>query len=540
MKIKITKALTILPFLLLSSCSNGAQTIDGLDVDPAKDYVLEDVSNQNGSMSYEIFVRTFYDSDGNGIGDLNGVKAKLPYLSSLGIKTLWLMPIHPSPSYHGYDVRDYYDVNPQFGTLSDFDSLVAEANKLNIDIMLDMVFNHCSNDNQYFIQSYNDFKNNNTDEGSKKDWFSWSDQYDSIHSNKYKTDSKAWYEGRFSSTMPDFNFNNQEVKDEIENIMKFWIVDHGVKGFRLDAVKYYYFENTEKNNEVLTWLEETARKYDSNFYMVGECWDSSSVINKYHESELDSFFRFDFAFGGSTAITKMATSRMDAYTFADDLEYNIDYLKADNPNGYPSFFISNHDQDRATRTYDNENQEKAAASLLALLPGTSFMYYGEEIGLLGRRITSPKDDASDARRRLPMVWSETDKTGECVFPESDRQDLNNNEQVKKGVNDRLNESFSLVKHYQKAINIRNKYPFIKQAKVTSLVEDLEADSDYVLAYKLYSGNDYIIVVHNFSEKVQTVSIEGSEITDSINTTHLIPKFKDNKLTLGGYSTVVIK
>ena len=169
--------------LTLTSCNNKpSETIDPeqvdeeyvLERDKSENYVIDSsVSNENGSMSYEIFTRSFYDTNNDGIGDLNGVKVKLPYLKDLGIKTVWLMPIMPSPSYHGYDVSDYYNVHKDIGTMSDFEALISEANKYNIDIMLDMVFNHCSTKNPYFEQSYNDYINENDAEDSKANWFNW-------------------------------------------------------------------------------------------------------------------------------------------------------------------------------------------------------------------------------------------------------------------------------------------------------------------------------------------------------------------------------
>ena len=141
-----------------------------------ENYSFDDsVSNEQGSVSYEIFVRSFYDTDFDGIGDFNGVKEKLPYLKELGIKTVWLMPIMPSISYHGYDVVDYYSVHSDYGTMQDFENLLKEASNNNIDIMIDIVFNHSSIENEWFKQSYEDYINNNEPEGSKKDLYCWSE-----------------------------------------------------------------------------------------------------------------------------------------------------------------------------------------------------------------------------------------------------------------------------------------------------------------------------------------------------------------------------
>jgi len=224
----------------------------------------------------------------------------------------------------------------------------------------------------------------------------------------------------------------------------------------------------------------------------------------------------------------------------EKIENNEKLCKIKNMNYYSSYFLSNHDQDRISKNFTVEITNKAAISLLALMPGTPYIYYGEEIGLKGKRITSP-DDYSDVRRRLPMIWSKKDKTGECKFPESNRQDLNkNNEQVEDGVEDKMNEKFSLLKHYQKAINVRNKYSFLKHSKYDCMVAELETDEKSVLAYKLYLDDEYIIVVHNFSSYAVTVTSPGESIVDEINTSHLKPKLEDNKLSLGAYSTVIMK
>ena len=188
-----------------------------------ENYVFdENSSNENGSVSYEIFVRSFYDYDGDGIGDFLGVKEKLPYLKDLGVKTLWLMPIHQSPSYHGYDVVDYYGVNPEYGTMEDFESLVNQAAEYNIDIMIDIVFNHSSTQCQWFQKSYKDFTSKNTSETSMADWYCWSETSKGGY-KMYNGNSKAYYECRFDSSMPDFNTENPKVREEFVNILKHWI-----------------------------------------------------------------------------------------------------------------------------------------------------------------------------------------------------------------------------------------------------------------------------------------------------------------------------
>ena len=495
-----------------------------MEFETNEDYVYENVSSANKCAGYEVFVRSFYDSNNDGVGDLNGVKLKIPYLADLGIKTVWLMPIFPSPTYHGYDVTNYYAVNGQYGTLDDLDALVAEANRYDMDIMLDMVFNHCSKYHQWFTQAKQDYQNNNTGENSKKDWFNFN--------------SDGSYECGFGSDMPDFNLDCQAVRDEIENITSFWI-GHGIKGFRLDAVLYYYRENVSKNAEFLNWLYDTAHKYDPNFYFVGECWTTDASLNNYFASKCDSFFRFSTGMGGDYCFVNYMKGRGTSKTLLTQIEKNEKYAKNRNANSYSSYFLSNHDQDRVGSNFD-EMQNKCAASFYMLLPGTPYMYYGEEIGMLGKRITSP-DDFSDARRRLPMIWSKDDKTGQCNFPETNRPDLNHNKQVELGVNDQLKENFSVVKHYKKVLNIRNKYSVFKHGSFTSLYNDLNTTERYIYAFKVNVGNDYVIVVHNAGDCNIQVTAPGTEIIEQINTSHRIPTIDDEGiLTLGAYSTVLMK
>lgn len=512
-----------------------------LEKDKGENYAFDTTStNKDGSMSYEIFVRSFYDHNGDGIGDLLGVKDKIPYLADLGIKTIWLTPIHPSPSYHGYDVKDYCAVHEDFGTLADFDALEKEAAKYNIDIMLDMVFNHSSKQHPWFEQSYQDYKAKKTGATSKADWYNWS----TTKGHVYKD---LRYEGGFSSEMPDLNIKSDTLKAEIEKITKFWI-EHGVDGFRLDAALHYVSNGTKTNVEFLTWLEETAHKYDKNFYMVGEVWADASTIIKYHESKCDSFFSFqssfqpsatDVAYLGNVVFASSSMANVGkGNKWATQVENYEAAIKENNPDGYSSYFITNHDGDRASK-YVSGCQAKALASLYCLLPGTPFMYYGEEIELKGERITSP-DDQTDARRRLPMVWSKDNSAGKCNFPEPSRKELDNNEQVELGADDQLAKGWSLLNHYKKVINVRNKYPFFKKGVFKNATNQLQSDSQFVIAYKISSGSDSVTVVHNFNQYAVEVTAPGTEILDEINTNQQKPRIKDGKLGIGAYSTVIVK
>ena len=521
-----------------SSSESSSIEIDPLDddpislaKDPAKDYEYAPSSNENGSMHYEIFVRSFFDSNGDGIGDLNGVKAKLPYLADMGYKSIWLMPIFPSPSYHGYDVTDYFSVNKDYGTLEDFDSLVEEAKKHNIDIMLDMVLNHCSIQNPYFTEAFADYKAGKTGEDSKADWFNFGPGGDHIYQGVY-------YESRFNANMPDFNLDCEAVREEIEKIVKFWI-DRGVKGFRLDAVLYYYYMNVDKNVAFLNWLSDTVHKYDPDFYLVGEAWTEDAALNSYFASKCDSFFAFSEASGGMNSCVNFIKGYGNAAKLSQAIQSAENNRKKKNSNSYTSYFLSNHDQDRIAKNFTVDATYKSACTYYALLPGTSYTYYGEEIALKGARGTNP-DDQNDVKRRLPMIWSQNDKTGECSFPDKTRLDLDTTQQVSKGVEDQLNEPFSLTKHYKMMIHLRNKYSWIKRATYKDLTSSLSSDEKSLMAYSLSYGEERIVVVHNFASHNVEVSSPASSIIDQINIAHRIPELQGGKLRLAAHSSVIMK
>lgn len=509
-----------------------ALTITGCNKTEQKEQGLYDkeekASNANGSMSYEIFVRTFYDTDNNQIGDLNGVTAKLPYLYDLGIKTIWLMPIHKTMSYHGYDVVDYKSVNPDYGTIQDFDNLVTEAKKYNIDIMLDMVFNHTSKECKWFKDSYIFYQDGDRDGVAM--YYNWS----TTGGTGYSKYGDLYYESRFDSSMPDLNLDSEDVRNELDDVCKFWIQDHGVKGFRLDAVLYYYYGQSSKNIEFLSWLSETTKKYDPNFYMVGEAWDDDGDKQiAYYQSGLDSFFNFRHSITGSKTLITLAKGTGSANYYAGDIEAYERALKAKNSNGYSSYFLSNHDQDRIAKSFYDEYVDcnKVAANLYCLLPGTPFMYYGEEISLKGAR----GSEQSDRLRRLPMIWSETDKTGECKAPENAK----NYDQVTLGVEDQLQKEDSLVNHYKRVINVRNQYPFLKQGIFKNLTPSLEEESGYVMAYSISLGDESVIFVHNFGFESASMNNIGGKILNDLNVTAQRAKIDSGKLTLGPHSSVVL-
>lgn len=492
--------------------------------------------NDKGSVTYEIFVRSFYDSNNDGIGDLNGITSKLDYLKDLGVKTLWLMPINSSPSYHGYDVSDYYNINSDYGTLSDFQNLINEAKKYNIEIMMDMVFNHSSKYNKWFIDSANDYLNNNTSINSKKDWYSWSDTPKSGYS-EYSSKG-IYYESNFDSSMPEFNIYNEEVKKEMINILNYYI-DMGVKGFRFDACLYFDYNNTSANASYLTYLKENIKEPST--YFVGETWAGIDIVNEYYKSKCDSFFKFNASLTstGDDAILSQVKGLRSAKSFCDAIEKEEETLKINNPNGYSSYFLSNHDMNRSAHSFSGISA-KDAASLYLMLPGTPYIYYGEEIGLKGKR----GNESTDVLRRLPLIWNEKDKTGECAFPEKGYEYLYNGvSQVSKGINDLKDEGYSLLNHYKKVINIRNQYSFIKEAKFISRVDDIVSNSENIICYELQNNEESIIVLTNFSDynyKVDISKLNVKTLDNEVSASKLVSELNGNTLSLAKHSMVVLR
>jgi alpha-amylase len=252
-----------------------------------------------GAVCYEIFVRSFSDSNGDGIGDLNGLTAKLDYVTRLDASCVWLMPVAASPSYHGYDVSDYYRVEPAYGTNADFQRLVAEAHRRGIRVLVDMVLNHSSNQLPAFQAALRDTTS------PYRAWY----RFSPTPLGKGPWGAEAWrrspvreeyYYGAFSGRMPDLNYETPAVREEAKKVATFWLRNMGVDGFRLDAVPYLMEEGSCLKDCAGThaFLREYAAHIDSiapGAYTVGEVWDSLGRIIPYYPDQLTSYFAFDLA-----------------------------------------------------------------------------------------------------------------------------------------------------------------------------------------------------------------------------------------------------
>lgn len=463
------------------------------------------------SVYYEIYVGSFYDSDGDGKGDLNGVLEKLDYIQNdLGATGIWLMPIHPSPTYHKYDVVDYKDIDEDYGTLEDFDKLVSEMNRREMDLILDLVVNHTSSKHPWFLKAKEAHLNGKCDEVVECDFYNFSNER---LPGYHKINNDLYYEGVFWGEMPDLNLDNPQVRENLLDISKFWL-DKGVKGFRLDATTHFYAEDKSLNISFLDWFNKEIKNIKSDAYLVGEAWTGTSIIKDMYASGIDSFFNFSFSQQSGTINQAVNTS--DGMRLAQQVErYQSDILKK-NPNAIDAIFLTNHDNNRSAGYLLDLEKRKMSASLYLLMPGNVFIYYGEEVGLKGSGI--------DENKRLPMPWSKRG-TGVTNPPENADYVQGNYEYVE----DALKDKNSLLNHYRQILRIRHQYPEISRGNV--IAYDLGHKALYALEH---DGN--IMVIHNLSQ---------DEIEFDLNHDKMVlvtgkAKSKENKITLGGLSSIIIE
>lgn len=460
---------------------------------------------------YQIFVGSFADSNGDGVGDLKGIEEKLDYLKDeLGVHSLWLTPIHPSPTYHKYDVTDYFAIDPQFGTMADFESLISKAHEKDMNIIIDLVLNHSSNQHPWFQKASQAMIQGKCDTTPYCDYYNFSDK---AQVGYEKLTEGIYYEAVFWSGMPDLNLDNDLVKQEIEAITAFWI-EKGVDGFRLDATSHYFANQTKENTAFLSWFTKMAKAQKEDLHLVGEAWVPLSTRLSLYESGIDSFFNFEFSQQDSEIIKKI--NRNQGHQLARLVAKNQANLKAINPQARDSFFLSNHDQGRSAAYFGNDQaKQKFASTVLMFLPGDVYIYYGEEIGMLGSGI--------DENKRLPMLWGNYDQEAMTArYKDADYQSYDLAD-----VKAQLKDKDSLLNHYRNIISIRNQYPQL--AYIQTEVLDFENDAIYALTF------DDHVIIHNFAQETQTVPLEGV-IVDRISGKS---KMKNGELSIEGYSSVIV-
>ena len=390
--------LALVSMLLLGLCPAGAEEMDAFNW-------------------YEIFVYSYQDSDGNGVGDLNGVRQRLDYIQEMGFDGIWLMPIMPSPSYHKYDVTDYYQVDPLYGTAADLKALAEDCHARGIRLIIDLVVNHTSAQHPWFREAAAALRRGDLD-NPYIDYYCFS----KTPGNKMVslTGTDWYYEEQFSGGgMPDLNLESPAVMEEIGKIMAFWLNDCGVDGFRLDAVTSFVAGNTDASVACLRRIKEMAENIKPGSYLVGEAWTSLAEIAKYYESGVDSFFLFP-ASQAEGYVAQVLRAMKPGSAYAAYLKQAEDAI----PDGVWAPFLSSHDTGRAVAAMQARTDParlKFAHALLNMMGGNTFTYYGEEIGMAG--------SGADPNKRTAMYWNDQDMTkdppgvtrAEYPYPSVDEQ-----------------------------------------------------------------------------------------------------------------------
>ncbi len=448
---------------------------------------------------YQVFVRSFADADGDGVGDLRGLTSKLDLLNDgdpathddLGVDALWLTPIYPSPSYHGYDVVDYGAVNPQYGTLADLDALVAAAHARGLRVILDFVLNHSSSEHPWF-RAARDAKH--PEHARYRSWYRWRDEPPSWRRPWdgapvwHRSEAGDWYYALFWAGMPDLDLENPAVLDELVGAMRFWLA-RGVDGFRLDAVRHLCespagtLTDVDESHAVLKRVRAALARDYPNAILVGEAWSDTANIAKYAGTgdELHLAFSFGVAAGVMDAVANGERAPLvEALSGAE---------AAFSDRAFEAPFLTNHDMPRAMRRFGGDVAKATlAAAVLFALPGTPFVYYGEEIGMQGGAGRADED------KRTPMRFG-ADSPGHG-FTSAARPWHSAPEAA--GVDVASQRKDGLWRSYQKLIALRHAQPALRGSSATRLV--VEGGGRGAFALVREQGAERVLFVANFDGK----------------------------------------
>ncbi len=492
---------------------------------------------QNRGVLYELWVRSFQDSDGDGIGDINGLISRLDYLADLGISGIWLMPVYPSPLHDsGYDVADYVGIHPDYGTLEDFDRLLAEAHKRNIHIVMDLVFNHVSTEHAWFQDA------RASNDSPYRDWFVWADEPGTscpdVAPSTFGTDRWTWDEQagqyffhQFLPTQADLNFRNPEVQEALLDTMRFWL-DRGVDGFRLD-VPHTYVEgdvlcwHQPETHDFIRRMRRVTDEYPGAF-MVGETWGNAEEVASFYgdgSDELHMIFDFELT-TAAWSLPAGGETVLDRYLRA----------LAERVHLYPegaqaTMTLGNHDIARVSSSQRHIPERlKLLAALQLTLPGTPFLYYGEEIGL--KPGTDINVDLRDGAR-APMPWTAGPNAGFTTGSPwlelaGGYEDQN--------VAGQLAEPDSILHAYRSLIALRNRLPALQDPTLHRL-DEFRVD-DTTLSFRRGQGADAVTVVLHFGDQARTLPLP-EEATGHVLWASGDVTEKDGVLTLPPFAAVVL-
>ncbi len=494
------------------------------------------VCEDNYRVFYEIFVGSFSDSNGDGIGDLRGIINRMDYLNdgdpnsgkSLGVEGLWLTPIFQSPSYHKYDVTDFYTVDPSFGTVEDLKELVALCHARNVKLILDLPINHTAKNCKWFSEFVLAQRNGEVDSDAY-DFYSHCSAEEKKAGVAYGTvtGTDQYYECNFWSEMPELNFDSQAVRQTVLDVAKFYL-DLGVDGFRFDAAKYIYYNDNPKSVEFWSWYLAELRAVKPELYTVAEVWDSDTVTDQYYPA----LNCFNFTISQTEGLISATAQKGDANRLAAYEERYLNTVKAKREDAMLVPFIANHDTDRSAGYLPSLNgYAQMAANLLLLGPGSPFLYYGEELGMRGSRGGAN----TDANRRLAMVWGDGDTVKDpegASYPADSRADATAVEQMAS--------ASSLYNYYKKVILLRKANPEIARGDYKALSIPDSKVGGFVSEW----NGSKVLVLHNTTGSAATLDLaalglgEFTQISGFAGMKDAV--LEGTTLTLGSQTSVVLR
>ena len=500
------------------------------------------------SVIYQVYPRSFKDSNNDGIGDLGGIIESLDYLSRLGIDAIWLSPVYKSPNDdNGYDISDYEDIMDEFGTMEDMDKLISEADKRGIKIIMDLVVNHTSDEHKWFIEA------RKSQDNHYRDYYIWRDPVDGKEPNdlksafsgsawQYDEETNQYYLHLFSKKQPDLNWENEELRNKIYDMMNFWI-DKGIGGFRMDVIdligKVPDDNITDNGPKLHEYIREMNKKTfgGKNLLTVGEAWSCTSEIAKLYsnpdESELSMVFQFEHI-----CLDQMENGeKWDLKPLKLlDLKKSLSKWQTELEGcGWNSLFWNNHDLPRIVSRWGNDKEyrvesAKMFATLLHGMKGTPYIYQGEELGMTNVKFENI-DDYRDIETlnmykeriekgysheeimksiyakgrdnaRTPMQWNDSDNAGftkgiPWIKVNPNYKEINAKKQI--------NDDNSIFNYYRKLIYLRKYEPIIKYGKYKLILED----DENIFAYMRNLEKESILVICNFTENNVTLKLNDN-------------------------------
>ncbi len=495
---------------------------------------MADPVNDNFRTFYQIFVGSFSDASSDGIGDLRGIINHFDYLNdgnvnsskSLGVQGIWLSPIFTSPSYHKYDAKDYYEIDWRFGTEEDLKELIELCHSRNVKIILDLAINHTSS-KHYWFEGFKESRMSGQTDHPFYDYYSCVTTAEKVGGVTYQKIAgvDCWYECNFSGDMPELNFDNPVVREEMLKVAKYYL-DLGVDGFRFDAIKYIYYGNTPKSVEFWEWYMDELRAYKSDIYCVGECWCGETEILDYYSS----MNCFNFAMSQAEGVMASAAKGQNILKYTQYISSFQQKVAGRNPESMVMPFLSNHDMDRIAGTFVTDGHMKMAANLYLLSPGSPVIYYGEEIGMRGSR----GGENTDANRRLAMLWGDGDLIRDPVGTTYSKD-----KQIQTTVADQLEDPNSLLRYYCRLLSVRHRYPAIARGTYTALDCGKKNLGGFYIEY----GEDSLAMFHNTSTEeitfdISKLDLRVEKLAEVIGTG--TAKLDGTMLTVSGQTSVILK